>query len=162
MLVPMTKVHVIGHRGTLEPILEALHRTAAVQLIDVTKDASVPLPPLAADEAQVRHIEDIRYLKARLDGLIAMCSEPASVTDFEVDLDVVRSDLEAAAPHIEKLATARRVADGVRDTAAPPPVTQAARAAPPGTDRARGVRHRGAGARRPPRIGARRPQCRPR
>lgn len=105
MLVPMTKVHVIGHRGKLEPILEALHRTAAVQLIDVTRDASVPLPPLAADEAQMRRIEDIRYLKARLDGLISMCPEPPAATGRgDVDLEAVKSDLEAAAPEIEKLA----------------------------------------------------------
>jgi V/A-type H+-transporting ATPase subunit I len=105
MLVPMTKVHVIGHRGTLEPVLEALHRTAAVQLIDVTKDASVPLPPLAADEAQMRDIADIRYLKARIDGLLAMCSEPpASTDDGPVDLDRVRADLEESAPKIEALA----------------------------------------------------------
>ena len=104
MLVPMTKVHVIGHRGRLEPILEALHRTAAVQLIDVTKDASVPLPPLAADEDQMHHIEDIRYLKARLDGLISMCSEPPVDAAGDVDLEGVKADLEAVAPEIEKLA----------------------------------------------------------
>ncbi len=104
MLVPMTKVHVIGHRRALEPVLEALHKTAAVQLIDVTKDASVPLPPLAADETQMKQMEEIRYLKARLDGLIAMCPEPPGGSEEgEIDFDRVRAELEEAAPAIEKL-----------------------------------------------------------
>ncbi len=105
MLVPMTKVHVIGHRRVLEAVLEALHKTAAVQLIDVTRDASVPLPPLAADEAQMRQIEEIRYLKARLDGLIGLCSgTPEGPGGGEVDLDLIRMEMEAASPQIEKLA----------------------------------------------------------
>ena len=81
-----------GHVAAQRPLEQ---ESAAVQLIDVTKDASVPLPPLAADEAQMRHIEDIRYLKARIDGLLAMCSEPpASTDDGPVELDRVRADLE--------------------------------------------------------------------
>ena len=92
MLVPMTKVHVIGHRNVLDPVLAAIHQIAAVQLIDVARDASVPLPPLAADEDQVRRIEDIRYLKTRLDSLLALCWEspmPAAESGVEIDFDQI-------------------------------------------------------------------------
>jgi V/A-type H+-transporting ATPase subunit I len=108
MLVPMTKIHVIGHRRRLEPTLEALHRSAAIHLIDVTEDASVTLPPMSADDDQLRKIEELRYLKARLDGLLSLCSEPPAATPDPVDLDNVKLQLDEAAGRIEDLARRRR------------------------------------------------------
>ncbi len=104
MLVPMTKVHVIGHRRRLHPTLEALHLLSAVQLIDVTDDSSITLPPLTADDEQVQEIEELRYLRARLDALLALSSDPPPADTAPVDLALIRSDLETTAPEIESLA----------------------------------------------------------
>ena len=118
MLVPMTKVHVIGHRRRLESTLEALHRSAVVHLIDVTDDASVTLPPMSADDDQLRTIEDLRYLKARLDGLLSLCrtplAEPVGLVD--IDLDRVRAQLDETAPRIEELARRTRELEAELET----------------------------------------------
>ena len=104
MLVPMTKVHVIGHRRKLESTMAALHQLAAIQLIDVTQDASVTLPPMAADDQQLHSIEELRFLRARLDALLALSTEPAPTNDAVVDLALLRSEIEVAGPEIEDLA----------------------------------------------------------
>ncbi len=116
MLVPMTKVHVIGHRRRLESILEALHRSAFVHLIDVTEDSSVTLPPLSADDAQLRRIEEHRYLKARLDGILSLWSESLPVSTGFVDLEAVRVELDDAAPQIEELARRARELENELET----------------------------------------------
>ena len=104
MLVPMAKVHVIGHRRRLLATLEALHRLSAVQLIDVTNDSSIPLPPLAVDDDQIMAIEEFRYLRARLDALLALSPAPPATEPGPVDLERIRQEVEAAAPEIEALA----------------------------------------------------------
>ncbi len=116
MLVPMTKVHVIGHRRRLESTLEVLHRSAAVHLIDVTEDASVTLPPMSADDDQLRTIEDLRYLKARLDGLLSLCDEPLAQPVGPIDLDSIRVELDEAAPRIEELARRARELESELET----------------------------------------------
>jgi len=104
MLVPMTKVHVIGHRRRLEPTVQALHRLSSIQLIDVSDDASVTMPPLAADDDQIHEIEEFRYLRARLDALLALTPERPSEDATEVDLSDLRAELESVAPEVEELA----------------------------------------------------------
>lgn len=115
MLVPMSKVHVIGHRRRLESTLAALHELAAVQIIDVTEDASVTLPPLVADESQLRETEELRYLRARLDALLSLGSQLPSAVPCG-DLSRIRADVEAAAPEIESLAQALEELRRERDT----------------------------------------------
>lgn len=116
MLVPMAKVHVIGHRRRLHPTLEALHRLSAVQLIDVTDDSSIPLPPLAVDDEQVQAIEGSRYLLARLDALLALCPAPPAAEPGPVDLNRIRLEVEESAPEIEALARDREEREAELDT----------------------------------------------
>ncbi len=116
MLVPMTKVHVIGHRRRLQSTLAALHRLSAIQLIDVTQDASVTLPPLAADDDQIHQIEELRYLRARLDALLALSADPPPSDTRTVDLATVRDELEATAPEIEALARTLEERQAEQDT----------------------------------------------
>ncbi len=106
MLVPMTKVHLIGHRRRLQPTLAALQGLSAMQLIDVTKDASVTLPPLSADDAQLGEIEELRYLIARLDAAFALSSHPPQPSSSVVDLGEIRVEIDAAAPELEDLSRA--------------------------------------------------------
>ncbi len=104
MLVPMTKVHVIGHRRQLQATLEALHRSSSIHLIDVTEDASVTLPPLSADDDQLQQIEDLRYLKARIDGLLALSDDLPSPVVPAPELGDLRTEIDEIAPRIEELA----------------------------------------------------------
>lgn len=105
MLVPMAKVNIVGHRRSLDATLAALHRAKQVQVIDVTEDSGLSLPPLAVDEAHLHAIEDLRYLKARLDALLRLLPG-AGVADggsAEVDFEALRDDVDRAGPEIEQL-----------------------------------------------------------
>ena len=112
MLVPMTKVHVIGHRRHLDEVLSFLHQRRALHLIDVGEDSTVPLPPLRIDEAQVNEIEGLRYLKARIDavlGLVTHAPPPDRDPDSigPADVEELRTQLDEVAPHLEELVTRR-------------------------------------------------------
>jgi V/A-type H+-transporting ATPase subunit I len=106
MLVPMSKVNIVGHRQSLDGTLAALHRAKRVQVIDVTDDIGVRLPPLTIDEEHLRSIEDLRYLRARLDALLHLLPEMTTHTTegiTDVDFEDLRAEVDAAAPEIEEL-----------------------------------------------------------
>ncbi len=107
MLVPMSKVNIVGHRLSLDATLTALHRGKRVQVIDVNDDSGVRLPPLTVDDRQLRTTEDLRYLRARLDALLRLLPEmekehPGQPVP-EVDFDVLRAEVDEAGPEIEAL-----------------------------------------------------------
>ena len=84
MLTPMTKVHLIGHRRRLADVLTFLHRRRVLHLVDATEDPGVHLPPLRFDQAQVREVETLRYLRARVDAVLGLVSSaPPSDRDGE-------------------------------------------------------------------------------
>lgn len=100
MLVPMTKVHIVGHRSSLDAALACLHDLGVVQLIAVTDDPTVRLPPMAVDEARIHETEQLRYLRTRLAALLALApSLPAA--PGPVDTAQVRAELDASAAAIE-------------------------------------------------------------
>lgn len=105
MLVDMTKIHVIGNRSDLDAVVAVLHGLQAVHLIDVTQDSEVQLPPLSVDEEQLAELQDARYLRARIDSLLALVPTsphpPEPMPD--VDLEVVRRELDTDGPEIERL-----------------------------------------------------------
>jgi V/A-type H+-transporting ATPase subunit I len=106
MLVRMAKVHIIGHRSLLDPTLAALQRLGCIHLIDVSADPSVPLPPMSLDEDHRQEVEDLRFLRARLEGLLDMVPElvpRVRMPPMQVDLEQVRRDLSEAGPRIEEL-----------------------------------------------------------
>jgi V/A-type H+-transporting ATPase subunit I len=108
MLVEMAKVHLIGHRSRLDASLDVLHRTRLLHLIDVNDDAGVKLPPLRLDDDRVRELEELRYLRARVDALLALVPHPpgadsdvAPLSDGE--LITLRRQLDEDGPEIERL-----------------------------------------------------------
>jgi V/A-type H+-transporting ATPase subunit I len=105
MLVDMTKIHVIGHRHDLDAVVAVLQGLQAVHLIDVTQDREVHLPPLSVDEDQLAELQDARYLRARIDSLLALVpvSPRPPVIAEPVDLAVVRRELDTDGPEIERL-----------------------------------------------------------
>jgi hypothetical protein len=60
-------------------VLASLHRARLLQVIDVTEDSGVRLPPLTVDDERLAKIEDLRYLRARLDALLGLL--PGTDTD---------------------------------------------------------------------------------
>lgn len=106
MLVPMSKVNVVGHRRNLDATLQALHRARRIQVIDVTDDSGVRLPPLAIDEEHLDRIEDLRFLRARLDALLHLLpgmEDDGGRQPADVDFEDLRAEVDEAGPEIEKL-----------------------------------------------------------
>lgn len=104
MLVPMAKVHVVGHQRMLDTAISVLQRLQMLHLVDVTEDESVALPPLAVGDVRLQELEELRYLRLRLDSLLALSSVvPVPAPGEEIDLEGVRQSLEADGPHIEQL-----------------------------------------------------------
>lgn len=105
MLVPMAKVNIVGHRSSLDPVLTSLHRASLLQVIDVNDDSGVRLPPLTIDDEHLAAIEDLRYLRARLDSLLGLL--PGAVgpplETGPVDFEELRSELDRTGPEIEEL-----------------------------------------------------------
>jgi V/A-type H+-transporting ATPase subunit I len=103
----MSKVNIVGHRRSLDATLAALHRSRRVQVIDVTDDSGVRLPPLTADDEHLRAIEDLRYLRARLDALLrllpAMGDPGIEKEPPDVDFEALKAEVDQAGPEIEQL-----------------------------------------------------------
>jgi V/A-type H+-transporting ATPase subunit I len=120
MLVPMAKVNVVGHRRSLDRTLETLHRTRSVQVIDVTDDRGVRLPPLTIDDEHLRVLEDLRYLRARLDALLRLLPEMedggTTGEPGKVDFDQLRDEVDRVGPEIERLLSRLDSLQGERDT----------------------------------------------
>ncbi len=108
MLVRMAKVRIIGHRAVLDRVLSVLHKGRVLHLIDVNDDAGVTLPPLNLDEERLGELEDARYLKARVDAVLALVPH-APRPDENVqsldrgDLIRLRRELDDDVPEIERL-----------------------------------------------------------
>jgi V/A-type H+-transporting ATPase subunit I len=104
MQVPMAKVRIVGHRRRLTAVLEALHRWRGVHLIDVTADPALTLPPLTIDDQQLAEVEELRYLRTRLDALLRLA--PTAPPDLEaepIDLSALRSELDEVGAKLDGL-----------------------------------------------------------
>ncbi len=108
MLVPMAKVRIIGHRGNLDATLALLHELHVLHLVDVNDDPGVRLPPLTVDDERLRLLDDLRYLRARVDALLALVQHPPQASGTASPLDAaalaeLRGELDEAGPQIESL-----------------------------------------------------------
>lgn len=110
MLVPMTKVRIIGRRGQLEPLLRELHRLQMVELVTVESEGPLGLAqPRGAVERAGRR-EQLRLLVAELDGLLGLADANPDTVDGvsnlqgdDVDPSAIRAELRAVAPLVEQL-----------------------------------------------------------
>lgn len=113
MLVPMTKVRIMGRRGRLEEVLERLYGLRLVELEDVGSELALDPMPGAGERALRR--EELRLLVAEIDALLALRATDAvedveadAVEDVEaevqeVDPVAVRAELRGVAPRVEGL-----------------------------------------------------------
>ncbi len=106
MFEPMAKIEVVGHRARLDAALACLHRLSVMQLVDATAVPGLRVAPLAADEDYLREAEQLRHLRTRLDGLVALgpvTPGPAAGSFTQTDLHAVWAELEELAPLVEPL-----------------------------------------------------------
>lgn len=106
MLAAMAKVNIVGHRQELDRTLQTLHRARSVQVIDITDDSGVPLPPLAIDEDRLADMEELRYLRARLDGLLRLLpglGDGGVAALATADFDELRGEVERVGPDVENM-----------------------------------------------------------
>jgi V/A-type H+/Na+-transporting ATPase subunit I len=107
----MVKVHVVGHRRRLDATIATLQGLRMIHLIDVTEDPSVRLPPMAVDEDHLRELEQVRFLRARLEAVLALA--PPAVSSVirggpaDVDFSEVGRRIEEVGPEIEELVRRR-------------------------------------------------------
>jgi len=107
VLVPMTKVRIMGRRDRLEEVLDHLYGLRLVELDDVGRDLALALDPFpgAGDRAPRR--EELRLLVAELDGLLALtatdAAEGAETRGREADADAIRAELGMVGPRVEEL-----------------------------------------------------------
>lgn len=108
MLARMSKVRIIGHRGDLDATLALLHDLKVLHMLDVQDDPAVPLPQLMVDEPRMHLLEELRFLRARIDALLALVPHPPVPRAVTPPLDerklaALRSELDAVGPEIEAL-----------------------------------------------------------
>ena len=129
MLVPMTKVRILGRRDRLVEVLDHLYRLRLVQLEDVTREPGLELVPTPGGPWRAAPREELRLLLARLDGLLALAPAPAdalgpsaeppeaalnalsiepdalgpSAEPPEAGLDALSAQLDALGPRVEEL-----------------------------------------------------------
>ncbi len=108
MLVPMTKVLVVGHKRLLWPVVQALHRRALLHVLDFTAAPSLSARPLTLSEGEVEELERLRLLQRRASALDALArAHGARAAPPEgapsLDVDELAARVAAILPTAEQL-----------------------------------------------------------
>lgn len=78
MLLPMSKIYLIGTKDVLEPTLRTLHHLGVVQIEDVTQHGVLPgLSRMTLDAAALARREEVSVLVTRLESALALLPESA-------------------------------------------------------------------------------------
>lgn len=103
MIVPMTRLRVIGRKRDLERVLALLHGLKLVQL-DPADGADLLRERRTRADDRERRREELRYLLARLDGLLAAVdAEPDREAPADVDIRELEAELDRVSPRVEEL-----------------------------------------------------------
>ncbi len=117
MLVPMTKVRILGRRDEVERVVEQLHRLGLVEIADAR--ASERVDELGGEQTRSTRREQLRLLGGQVEALLGEGSADARAVraDHESPLDAgaLRAELDHLTPLVEAL---DRRLDAVRDEAA--------------------------------------------
>ena len=79
MLVPMTKVRLLGARGDVERVVDELHQLGLVEIADAR--ASLAVDGLGGDEDRSKRRKELRRLAAQTDGLLTLIAGAATFGD---------------------------------------------------------------------------------
>lgn len=105
MLVPMTKVQIIGRKPHVERVLQRLYRLGLLQLASAHDEPALELEPFPGESGRDERAEELRLLVAQLEGLLALAggaggTEPLPEPD---DAGAVARELQALTPLVEPL-----------------------------------------------------------
>jgi V/A-type H+/Na+-transporting ATPase subunit I len=115
MLVPMTKVRLLGARRDVERVVDELHELGLVEIADAR--ASLAVDGLGGDEDRASRRETLRRIAARTDGLLTPVAEdardgalqerqvgrPLDLVALEAELEPIASGAEASARRLSAL-----------------------------------------------------------
>ena len=108
MLVPMTKVCIVGPKRRLDRALEELHRLELVHLKDA-KEEPYSVSPLPEDEGRLGRADELRFLIADLEALLDLLPGPngdrpkADLVPGAVDAGYVLARLDEVSPQVEEI-----------------------------------------------------------
>ncbi|HEY79964.1 MAG TPA: hypothetical protein G4O05_02640 [Caldilineae bacterium] len=110
MIIPMTRVQIVGHKQDMDATLRELQRLACVQLLDATQvHPGMHGYALAAEQ---KEIETLNYLLARLHALLALLpplpDETPEPWDQKGLIESIQAELDAQAGELEALAQERQ------------------------------------------------------
>lgn len=112
MIVPMTKVRILGHKTCLDSALAVLQELALVQVEPAQESLSLRTMVLDVDRLGQR--EEARFLLARLDAMLTILPRPdatqppaLSAGPPTVDMKALRAELDEVMPQIQALAQQR-------------------------------------------------------
>ncbi|HEU6443485.1 MAG TPA: hypothetical protein VFL61_00350 [Gaiellaceae bacterium] len=104
----MTKVRLIARRGSLDRLLEELHRLGLVEIAE--PPAGVALESLEGEELRTERRDELRLLLAEVDSLLALLPHPVPARDEDsdpvagaVDTAAVRGLLAQLQPEVVRL-----------------------------------------------------------
>jgi V/A-type H+-transporting ATPase subunit I len=110
MLVPMTKVRLLGARREVERVVDELHELGMVEIADAR--ASLAVDGLGNDEDRASRRDQLRRLAVRIDGLLAprgravqehQVGRPVDLAALEAELEPIASGVEASARRLSAL-----------------------------------------------------------
>jgi len=112
MLLPMAKVHIIGHKACLDQTLATLSELGVLQIENVGEERMPPLPAMALDADRLRQREEARFLLARVEALLSVlpavdagqAASPVLALDHDAIVAALRAELDTAEPEIQRLA----------------------------------------------------------
>ena len=110
MLLPMTKIQIVGSKEKLEATLRALQRLGTLQIQDVAEQVEAPLlPRLTLDANALQRRDEINFLAARIGSFAAIL--PRVIKAQNLSRAYEAASLKTAE---ELIAEAKRVVDELR------------------------------------------------
>ena len=122
MLVPMTRVRLVGRRGEVERVVGELHRLGLVEIADAR--AALAADGLGGDEHRSARRAQLRRIAAQTDGLLALIpadaplrrrapgSPAAAVAALDAELESVTAPAAALGHRLAALREERLVLPG--------------------------------------------------
>jgi V/A-type H+/Na+-transporting ATPase subunit I len=112
MVVPMTKVRILGPRADVERVVAELHALGLVEIADARRSETVD--PLAGAEDRSARGAELRRLIERVDGLLADTTDHPAAAALEQPLDTAATQAELE-PLSSRAGALRRELDALRD-----------------------------------------------
>ena len=106
MLVPMTKVQIIGRKPHVEAVLDRLYRLGLLQLTNAYEEPELELVALPGGSERAERADELGLMVAQLEGLLALAggSSERQAPVEAADAAGISRELRAVMPLVEPLA----------------------------------------------------------